>query len=33
MEINLSETYKSAGVDIKGGDKTVEKIKDYAKAN
>ncbi len=31
MEINLSETYKSAGVDIKAGEKTVQKIKDYAK--
>ncbi len=32
MENILSETYKSAGVDIKAGDKTVQKIKNYAKA-
>lgn len=32
MENNLSETYKTAGVDIKAGDKTVQKIKNYAKA-
>lgn len=32
MEKNLSETYKSAGVDILAGDKTIEKIKGFAKS-
>ncbi len=31
-EKNLSETYKSAGVDILAGDKTIEKIKRFAKS-
>ncbi len=31
MENSLTETYKSAGVDIAAGDKTVQKIKNYAK--
>lgn len=32
MEKNLSETYKSSGVDILAGDKTIEKIKRFAKS-
>lgn len=32
MEKNLLETYKSAGVDILAGDKTIEKIKRFAKS-
>lgn len=32
MEKNLSENYLSAGVDIKAGDKTVQKIKSFAKS-
>jgi phosphoribosylformylglycinamidine cyclo-ligase len=32
LEVSLSSTYKSAGVDIQAGDETVEKIKKLAKS-